>query len=603
MKQIRIFSALLCCLVCLQPVGAQQKEKPERVSTANCLGVYWFAGYDNLYMNDKKLQNIGGPMGGMGFAYQLQHGTYSRGAFLFQLSLDAQYGLNFRKGTFDVTRRLTAPSDELFMGYQFRDLKEKQSGLDASASLMLGGKFKGFFFLAGAKLSYPILANYTTQSNVNRVIYDAQAIDVYTGMPNHLLSSEQVAGSGSLAYKLNPQAAFEIGYDFHKPVPQEKPKGRNKKQKQKRTFKEYGHCQLSAFVNVGFLDYKPAPMTPLVEFGAAEGVSAINSTANAKEFASARTIPIYAGLKFAILCELPKKQKKQSDRNPYIVTFVKDEATGKPLAGATVTTQLVQKGKTKKKPVVKTTDSKFGRVVKPYAPGEYVISASHTDYFPQDPFQFTHEDQDDTVRIALYPQRSLRSQVVDAKSGRQVTAQVTVLNEEGETIAQTTLDSVDQVLSTVIDDRKHFTVCASAEGYRDTCVAVMNAEELQILQLEPIRVKRFVLKNMFFATDKTTILPSSGPTLQELYEFLRDNPEIRIRIIGHTDNVGKDDYNQRLSEGRAKSVKQEMINRGIDSKRIVTAGRGEKDPIVPNDSPEHRQMNRRVEIVILNETR
>ena len=603
MKQIRIFSALLCCLVCLQPVGAQQKEKPERVSTANCLGVYWFAGYDNLYMNDKKLQNIGGPMGGMGFAYQLQHGTYSRGAFLFQLGLDAQYGLNFRKGTFDVTRRLTAPSDELFMGYQFRDLKEKQSGLDASASLMLGGKFKGFFFLAGAKLSYPILANYTTQSNVNRVIYDAQAIDVYTGMPNHLLSSEQVAGSGSLAYKLNPQAAFEIGYDFHKPVPQEKPKGRNKKQKQKRTFKEYGHCQLSAFVNVGFLDYKPAPIIPLVEFGAAEGVSAIHSTANAKEFASARTIPIYAGLKFAILCELPKKQKKQSDRNPYIVTFVKDEATGKPLAGATVTTQLVQKGKTKKKPVVKTTDSKFGRVVKPYAPGEYVISASHTGYFPQDPFQFTHEDQDDTVRIALYPQRSLRSQVVDAKSGRQVTAQVTVLNEEGETIAQTTLDSVDQVLSTVIDDRKHFTVCASAEGYRDTCVAVMNAEELQILQLEPIRVKRFVLKNMFFATDKTTILPSSGPTLQELYEFLRDNPEIRIRIIGHTDNVGKDDYNQRLSEGRAKSVKQEMINRGIDSKRIVTAGRGEKDPIVPNDSPEHRQMNRRVEIVILNNGR
>ena len=602
MKQIRMLMAVLYCLVCLQPVGAQQKEKPEKVSTANCLGVYWFAGYDNLFMNDSKFRNIGGPMGGMGFAYQLQHGTYSRGAFLFQLGLEAQYGLNFRNGSFGLTRRLTSPSDDLFMGYQFRNLKEKQSGLDASASLMFGGKFKGFFFLAGAKLGYPIMANYTTQSDVDRVIYDAQAIDDYTGMPNHLLSSEQVAGSGSLAYKLNPQAAFEIGYDFHKPVPQKKNKNRNKKQKQKWTFKEYGHCQLSAFVNVGVLDYKPTPMMPLVEFGSAEGVSAIHSTANAQEFAAVRTIPIYAGLKFAIMCELPGK-KKQPDRNPYIVTFVRDEATGKPIAGATVTTQAMQQGKAKKKPVVKTTDSKYGRVVKSYVPGEYAISATHDGYFSKKPFKFTHEDQDDTVRIALYPKRSLQSQVVDAKSGRLVTAEVTILNEAGKTVAKTTLDSAAQMLTALVDDRKHYTICASAQGYRDTCVTVANVSEVQTIQLEPIRVKRFVLKNMFFATDKTTILPSSEPALRELYEFLRDNPEVRIRIIGHTDDVGKDDYNQRLSEGRAKSVKQEMVKRGIDSKRMVTTGHGETDPIVPNDSEEHRQMNRRVEIVILNNAR
>ena len=74
---------------------------------------------------------------------------------------------------------------------------------------------------------------------------------------------------------------------------------------------------------------------------------------------------------------------------------------------------------------------------------------------------------------------------------------------------------------------------------------------------------------------------------------------VRIRIIGHTDDVGKDDYNQRLSEGRARSVKQEMVRRGIDPKRIETTGRGENDPIVPNDSEDHRQMNRRVEIEIL----
>ena len=128
---------------------------------------------------------------------------------------------------------------------------------------------------------------------------------------------------------------------------------------------------------------------------------------------------------------------------------------------------------------------------------------------------------------------------------------------------------------------------------------VVNLEDIQTLSLSPIHAKRFVLKNLFFATNKTKILPTSEPALQELYGLLHDNPNIRIHIIGHTDDVGKDEYNQTLSEGRAASVKKEMVVRGIDPKRIITSGRGEKDPIVPNDTDEHRQMNRRVEIVIL----
>jgi outer membrane protein OmpA-like peptidoglycan-associated protein len=128
---------------------------------------------------------------------------------------------------------------------------------------------------------------------------------------------------------------------------------------------------------------------------------------------------------------------------------------------------------------------------------------------------------------------------------------------------------------------------------------VSGAYPVQTVQLEPIQVKQFVLKNMFFATDKTKILPSSEPALQELFNLLKDNPTIRIRIVGHTDDVGKEEYNQRLSEGRSASVKQEMVSRGIAQERIETTGHGETDPIVPNDSDEHRQMNRRVEIVIL----
>ena len=600
MRKISSLLTALCCLLCLQPVTAQNKPKPERVSTANLLGVYWLAGYDNMYKMDRRIQNVGGPFGGMGFAYQLQHGTYSRGAFLFNLGLEAQYGINFRKGAFDLTRRFTYPSEDMFLSYQIRNFKEKQSAFDVSASLMFGGKFKGFFFLAGARLAYPLMAGYSLSSDVNRIIYDAQAIDDYTDMPNHLQTEAKVFGDGKLAKRFNPLLAFELGYDFHKPVQQDNTKGKGRGKQKKWTFKEYGHCQLSAFLNVGVINYKPEHTESFVGFDNGLGVACLQSSSHAEEFAAARTIPLYAGLKFALMFELmSKKQKKEAERNPYIVTFVEDEVTGKALAGATVTTQPPQQGKSKKKPIVKVTDAKFGRVVRSYAPGVYSISASRNGYFPKEPFFFSHEDRDDTLHIALYPQRQLRSQVIDSKTGRAVVARVTVMDESGDTIAQSSLDSVATVLSTLVDDRKQYSVCVTAEGYRDTCTQVNDIAQVQVISLEPIRVKRFVLHNMYFATNKTKILPSSESALQDLYNMLKDNPDIRIRIIGHTDDVGKDDYNQTLSEGRAKSVKKEMVDRGIDAKRIETTGRGEKDPIVPNDSEKHRQMNRRVEIEIL----
>lgn len=117
--------------------------------------------------------------------------------------------------------------------------------------------------------------------------------------------------------------------------------------------------------------------------------------------------------------------------------------------------------------------------------------------------------------------------------------------------------------------------------------------------MSPREIKSFVLHNIYFATGKTRILDSSEPALNELYQFLSARPKQRIRIVGHTDNIGSDRSNQVLSEGRCVEVKREMEARGIQSERIEIEGRGETDPIVPNDSEEHRQMNRRVEIVLL----
>ena len=596
-------AAFLCCLFCLSlsaAPSARKKQQPERPASAHYVGPYLMAGYDNMFKSDSHLRNIGGPMGGIGAAYRYRYGTFSKGAFLLNAGVEAQYGMNIRKGTFGLTRRVLYPSNEMFLAYQFRDLKETQTALDVSLSLMAGGSYQNLFVLAGVRLGYPVMASYSVRSDVDRVILDARGIDDYTQMPQHLLGSDLVNGNGSLAKRFCPFVALEVGYDFFKPsVQQPAAKGRNQ-QPPKRTFKDYAHWQLSAFANVGVSDYKPVASEPLVTFDGATSVSQLQSTSHAAEFAAARTIPFIVGLKCALMFELPgKRPAVQKESNPYIVTYVRDEVTDLPVTGATVTTRSAVKGKKKKKPVVRTTDEIAGCVAKTYAPGKYLVSAKADGYFPSKQIAFNHEDRDDTIRIALYPQKPLRSQVIDAKTQRAVTAHVTVFTEKGDTVISGRVDSIETVLSTLVDDRQRYYACVTAEGYRDTCANFTQISEVLVIRLEPIQVKRFVLQNMFFATDKTDILPTSDAALQELYTLLNDNPDIRIRIIGHTDDVGKDDYNLRLSRGRSESVKKEMVKRGIASERIETAGRGELDPIVPNDSDEHRQMNRRVEIEIL----
>ena len=116
----------------------------------------------------------------------------------------------------------------------------------------------------------------------------------------------------------------------------------------------------------------------------------------------------------------------------------------------------------------------------------------------------------------------------------------------------------------------------------------------------PIKVgAKVVLHNLFFATNKTQILPESEPALNELATFMDNHPALTIRITGHTDNVGSDRDNQILSEGRAKAVRSELIKRGVAANRIEADGKGESEPIATNDTEEGRAKNRRVEFTIL----
>ena len=112
--------------------------------------------------------------------------------------------------------------------------------------------------------------------------------------------------------------------------------------------------------------------------------------------------------------------------------------------------------------------------------------------------------------------------------------------------------------------------------------------------------KRICLFNINFDFDSYRLRRESYPHLDEVAMMMNAFPEMRIKIIGHTDSVGSDSYNQKLSFNRAKSVIRYLQTKGIAKDRMVPEGFGEKYPIDTNTTPEGRFHNRRVEIEVLN---
>lgn len=115
-----------------------------------------------------------------------------------------------------------------------------------------------------------------------------------------------------------------------------------------------------------------------------------------------------------------------------------------------------------------------------------------------------------------------------------------------------------------------------------------------------VRDGRVATQGILFDTGSDRLRPESTPTLAEIGEMLRSHPDLRLRIEGHTDSVGNASFNQTLSERRAAAVKAFLETRyGIEGDRLEAVGYGDTRPAASNETPEGRQMNRRVELVKL----
>jgi len=102
-----------------------------------------------------------------------------------------------------------------------------------------------------------------------------------------------------------------------------------------------------------------------------------------------------------------------------------------------------------------------------------------------------------------------------------------------------------------------------------------------------------------FAVNSATLLPGAYDEVQRVANVLRQYPETNIRIAGHTDSTGSEVSNQKLSERRAESVRNALIGMGVNPSRLTTVGYGESKPIASNSTESGRQLNRRVEIRII----
>jgi outer membrane protein OmpA-like peptidoglycan-associated protein len=150
-----------------------------------------------------------------------------------------------------------------------------------------------------------------------------------------------------------------------------------------------------------------------------------------------------------------------------------------------------------------------------------------------------------------------------------------------------------------------YSMVVESPGYLKQTVWVLVERDKPLARDFQLVSERMVitLRGIYFDFDKTSIKPESRPALEDAARILYENPTIKVEIQGHTDSIGSDKYNQRLSENRAQAVVNYLVQElGIDGGRLTAKGYGESVPVADNETEAGRALNRRVEFFIVGQT-
>ncbi|MDO9026885.1 MAG: OmpA family protein [bacterium] len=211
------------------------------------------------------------------------------------------------------------------------------------------------------------------------------------------------------------------------------------------------------------------------------------------------------------------------------------------------------------------------------------------------------------LRRKDYPKGNITGKITDSKTGNAMGATVSIFGPDKVMVGTPVASDLLTGIYSINLPPNIYMVQVQAEGYNtETAPVPVNDKQTFIqnfaLRLIPKKGEKVVLNGIKFKTNRADIIPSSYTILDQAAKMLKDNPTIRVEIGGHTDSRGSDAKNQRLSEARAVSVRNYLINnQGIAGDRLTAKGYGESLPIASNKTVKGRAENRRIEFVVMSQ--
>lgn len=526
-----------------------KQQKAAQDPTRHYINVWGKGGYAAMFDNLSRYGNsfstdpfatsqrslTGGGGAGIGLGYELEYN-----ALRFNTGIEFNFLNSTSTYAFRQDRPMLQPY-QMTYHYDVYNLRETRNAGYVGIPILLGAQFGRYFFMAGARVGLGVFGNWKNSGRYDVTATDPTLIDPLGGDPNLGLQEYEVQkGTQGFNGKLNlkqPELAVlgEFGIDLDEWL-QYKPQQRRGRN-QKKSFRESLHYKLSAFAEYGVLNNNAStPAMPLQFDNTQVAATGSNTMYALADKGNGGNVPNLNNLFVGVKFTVQYELPKKQVKIP-----------AKPRE-----VRIVQKP----------------------------------------------ERQDPPVTPPP-PPPTLRGKIYDIETGAPLVAQIELYDESGTRTLYAGSSDNQGAFATKLEEGNYASYI-TLQGYMPYQDTLRFVSDPLGIGLQPIKQGvKIVLENMYFATNKTRILPSSEQTLEDLYFFLSENPDTRVRIIGHTDSVGSDEANQRLSEGRAKAVRDDLIKRGIAAERLEAEGRGETEPIDTNDTEEGRQHNRRVEMEIL----
>ncbi len=251
---------------------------------------------------------------------------------------------------------------------------------------------------------------------------------------------------------------------------------------------------------------------------------------------------------------------------------------------------------------INTNKDEFGLIVNSKGNKAY-YSSDRDPYAGKDIYMFELYNEVQPLEVSY-----MKGKVFDIETSKRLKAKFELIDlETGKMIYEAYSDEETGEFLVCLPANKDYCLNVSKEGYlffsgNFALKGTFKQKEpfIKDVPLQPIRVgESIVLKNIFYETDSFALMKESKIELDKIVKFLNDYPDIKIEISGHTDNIGTAEYNQALSENRARSVAEYLINSSILKERILYKGYGFTKPVASNDTEEGRAINRRTELKII----